>query len=89
MMLDVMEEGTGGSWMANSMRSRLDSGMRRMPPPPPPADGSPPPQFINKDQVLAIEMAEELGAEIPVAKLMENLDESRLYDTYTKYMRGE
>ncbi|MBN2074223.1 MAG: NAD(P)-dependent oxidoreductase [Dehalococcoidales bacterium] len=88
MMLDVMEEGTGGSWMANSMRSRLDSGMRRMPPPPPPADGSPPPQFINKDQVLAIEMAEELGAEIPVARLMENLDESIVYEAYTKYMRG-
>ena len=89
MMLDVMEEGTGGSWMANSMRSRLESGTRRMPPPPPPADGSPPPQFINKDQVLAIEMAEQLGAEIPVAKLMEELDESRLYQAYTKYMRGE
>jgi 3-hydroxyisobutyrate dehydrogenase-like beta-hydroxyacid dehydrogenase len=89
MMLDVMEEGTGGSWMANSMRARLESGMRRMPPPPLPADGSPPPKFINKDQVLAIEMAEELGAEIPVAKLMENLDESTIYETYTKYMRGE
>jgi 3-hydroxyisobutyrate dehydrogenase-like beta-hydroxyacid dehydrogenase len=89
MMLDVMEEGTGGSWMANSMRARLESGMRRMPPPPLPADGSPPPKFINKDQVLAIEMAEELGAEIPVAKLMENLDESTIYETYMKYMRGE
>jgi 3-hydroxyisobutyrate dehydrogenase-like beta-hydroxyacid dehydrogenase len=89
MMLDVMEEGTGGSWMANSMRARIESGVRRMPPPPPPADGSPTQKFINKDQVLAIEMAEELGAEIPVARLMENLDESKVYDTYTKYMRGE
>ncbi len=89
MMLDVMEEGTGGSWMANSMRARLESGMRRIPPPPPPADGSHPPKFINKDQVLAIEMAEELGAEIPVARLMENLDESRVYEAYTRYMRGE
>jgi len=89
MMLDVMEEGTGGSWMANSMRSRLESGMRRMPPPPPSSDGSPPPVFINKDQVLAIEMAEELGAEIPVARLMENLDESKAYEAYTKFMRGE
>jgi 3-hydroxyisobutyrate dehydrogenase-like beta-hydroxyacid dehydrogenase len=89
MMLDVMEEGTGGSWMANSMRTRLESGARRMPLPPPPADGSPPPKFINKDQVLAIEMAEELGAEIPVAKLMENLDESTVYEAYTEYMRDE
>ena len=32
MMLDVMEEGTGGSWMATSMRNRLESGGRRMPP---------------------------------------------------------
>ena len=88
MMLDVMEEGTGGSWMANSMRARLESGVRRMPPPPPPADGSPSAKFINKDQVLAIEMAEELSAEIPVAKLMEELDESEVYDEYTKYMRG-
>ncbi|OGN90965.1 MAG: hypothetical protein A2158_05495, partial [Chloroflexi bacterium RBG_13_46_14] len=88
MMLDVMEEGTGGSWMANSMRSRLESGTRRMPPPPPLTDGSPPPKFINKDQVLAIEMAEEVDAEIPVAKLMENLDESKVYETYTKFMRG-
>ena len=89
MMLDVMEEGTGGSWMANSMRARLESGIRRMPPPPPLADGSPPPRFINKDQVLAIEMAEELGAEIPVARLMENLNESIVYEAYTKFMRGE
>ena len=89
MMLDVMEEGTGGSWMANSMRTRLDSGATRIPMPPPPTDGSPPPQFINKDQVLAIEMAEELGAEIPVAKLMENLDESKAYEAYRKFMRGE
>ena len=89
MMLDVMEEGTGGSWMANSMRARLESGIRRMPPPPPLADGSPPPRFINKDQVLAIEMAEELGAEIPVARLMENLNESTVYEAYTKFMRGE
>jgi 3-hydroxyisobutyrate dehydrogenase-like beta-hydroxyacid dehydrogenase len=89
MMLDVMEEGTGGSWMANSMRARLESGVRRMPPLPSPTDGSPPPKFINKDQVLAIEMAEQLGAEIPVARLMENLDESIVYDEYTKFMRGE
>ena len=89
MMLDVMEEGTGGSWMANSMLNMLNSGRRRMPPPPPPADGSPPPKFINKDQVLAIEMAEQLGAEIPVAKLMEELDESKVYPAYTKDMRGE
>jgi len=33
-------------------------------------------------------MAEELGAEIPIAKLMENLDESKIYETYTKFMRG-
>jgi len=70
------------------MRARLESGMRRMPPPLPPT-GDSPPQFINKDQVLAIEMAEELGAEIPIAKLMENLDESRVYEAYTKFMRGE
>ncbi|MFC1946469.1 NAD(P)-dependent oxidoreductase [Chloroflexota bacterium] len=89
MMLDVMEEGTGGSWMANSMLNMINSGRRRMPPPPPPDDGSPPPKFINKDQVLAIEMAEQLGAEIPVAKLMEELDESIVYEAYTKYMRGE
>ena len=89
MMLDVMEEGTGGSWMANSMRARLESGIRRMPPPLSPTNGSPPPRFINKDQVLAIEMAEELGAEIPVARLMENLNESIVYEAYTKFMRGE
>ncbi|MBN2238448.1 MAG: NAD(P)-dependent oxidoreductase [Dehalococcoidales bacterium] len=89
MMLEVMDEGTGASWMANSMKNMLDSGRRRMPPPPPPSDGSPPPKFINKDQILAIEMAEELGAEIPVARLMEHLDESKVYDTYTRFMRGE
>lgn len=91
MMLDVMEEGTGGSWMATSMRNRLESGGRRVPPPPPPTGGTgaPPPKFINKDQVLAIEMAENLGAQIPVAKLMENLDEAEVYVDYTRFMRGE
>jgi 4-hydroxybutyrate dehydrogenase/sulfolactaldehyde 3-reductase len=89
MMLDVMQEGTGASWMANSMRNRIESGARRMPPPPPPGGDGAPPQFINKDQVLAIEMADGLGAQIPVAKLMENLNESEVYDTYTKFMRGE
>ncbi len=89
MMLDVMQEGTGGSWMANSMRNMLESGRPRMaPPPPPPGDKTTPRQFINKDQILAIELAEEVDAKIPVARLMENLDESALYDAYTKAMRG-
>jgi 3-hydroxyisobutyrate dehydrogenase-like beta-hydroxyacid dehydrogenase len=92
MMLDVMQEGTGGSWMANSMRKSIESGRRRMPPPPPPTSGgaaAPPSKFINKDQVLAIEMAENVKAPIPVARLMEGLDESKIYNAYTKYMRGE
>lgn len=89
MMLDVMQEGTGGSWMANSMRNTLESGRRMAPPPPPPSGaGTPPPKFINKDQILAIEMAEREGAAIPVAKLMEELDEAAVYDAYTRSMRG-
>jgi 3-hydroxyisobutyrate dehydrogenase-like beta-hydroxyacid dehydrogenase len=89
MMLDVMQEGTGGSWMANGMRNRLEAGSpRMMPPQPPPGAKTPQPKFINKDQILAIELAEEVGAKIPIAKLMENLDESVEYDTYTKAMRG-
>jgi 3-hydroxyisobutyrate dehydrogenase len=89
MMLEVMQEGTGGSWMANGMLNMLSAGRPRMaPPPPPPGARTPQPKFINKDQILAIELADAVGAKIPVAKLMENLDESAVYDAYTKAMRG-
>jgi len=87
MMLEVMREGTGDNWMARSISNRLASGMR-MPSPPPPPDGSPPPKFVNKDLVLAREMAEKEGASIPVAKCMDEVEEAVEYDSYTKAMRG-
>ena len=75
--------------MANSLRNVLASGRRRMPRPPKPEGFGVPSKFINKDQVLAIELAENVGAQVPVAKLMEQLDESKVYDAFTKIMRGE
>lgn len=89
MMLDVMQEGTGASWMANSMRSRMASGRRMQLRPPMPLHAESPPTFINKDQILAIELADRVGAKIPIAKLLEQLDEEKLYDTFTTFMRGE
>lgn len=87
MMLEVMEEGTGDSWMGRSMSNRLTSG-RRMPSPTPPPGGSPPPTFVNKDLVLAREMAEKEEASIPVARCMDEVDEAVEYDAYTRAMRG-
>ena len=69
MMLDVMQEGTGTSWMANSLRRRIESGTR-MQFRAIPLSAQSPPAFINKD-------------------LLEQLDAEKLYDTYTKLMKGE
>jgi len=88
MMLDVMQEGTGGSWMANSLRRLLASGRRR-PSLPKMEDSSKPAKFINKDQVLALELADKVGAKVPLARLIENLDEAEAYDSYMSFMRAE
>lgn len=88
MMLEVMKEGTGDSWMARSMANMLASGGMRMAPPPLPPDvKTPPRKFVNKDLVLARELAEEVGASIPVAKCMNELDEAVEYDAYYAAMR--
>ena len=56
--------------------------------PPPPADGkAPSPNLGNKDMVLAMEMAEEVGANIPVAKFMDGLDTAAAYEVYTEEMK--
>jgi len=84
MMLDVMQEGTGASWMANSLRQRLDvPGLpQRFT-----VSNAMPRKFINKDQELAMELAEQVGAQIPLAKLIAQIDEEKVYDAYIKYLR--
>ncbi|NLN07136.1 MAG: NAD(P)-dependent oxidoreductase [Firmicutes bacterium] len=87
MMLDIMHEGTGASWMANSMRNLIASGRRRRLPKM--DDTRKPARFINKDQVLALELAEKVGAKVPLAKLIEQLDEAETYDSFISFMSGE
>ena len=91
MMIDVMNVSTGGSWGLQNMAHMMKSGMRMAPPPRPPASApgvkAPPPKLGNKDMELAMEMAESVGANIPVAKFMDELDTASAYDAYAAAMR--
>lgn len=86
-MIDVMRVSTGSSWVLNNIGHTLKTG-RRMPSPlsPPPGQVAPPP-LGNKDMDLAMEMAEAVGANIPVAKFMETLDTASAYDAISAAMR--
>ena len=88
-MCEIMTVSTGGSWMVQNMGQMLKSGARMGPPPsPPPAPGTqPPPQRMgNKDTELAMEMADAVGAKVPVARFMDNMDMA-VYDAYSDAMR--
>jgi len=88
-MCEVMTVGTGGSWMVENMAKMFKAGMRMAPPPsPPPTPGTQPaPQRMgNKDTELAMEMADAVGAKVPVARFMDELDMA-VYDAYSATMR--
>ena len=53
---------------------------------PPDANARPQIMGLNKDKQLAMEMAEAVGAEVPIARFMDELDPS-LYETYSTAMR--
>ena len=66
--------------------------MRGPAPPRPPVTRTPgakePPQDLGtKDRELAMELAEEVGAETPVTRLMAELDIESIYNAYTAEMR--
>ena len=85
-----MTVGTGGSWMVQNMAKMFKAGMRMAPPPsPPPTPGAQPaPQKMgNKDTWLAMEMADAVGAKVPVARFMDELDMA-VYDAYSDAMSG-
>jgi len=86
-MIDVMQVSTGGSWVLMNMGHMLKSG-RLMPRPPAPPPGQTAPRKLgNKDMDLAIEMADAVGANVPVARFMEELDTGKAYDAYSKKMQ--
>lgn len=89
-MLEAMSVSTGSSWMLKSMAAMRKSGMRMVPPPPLPARApgvkAPPEDIGAKDKRLALEMAEALGAEVPITRFIEKLDTS-VYDAYAATMR--
>ena len=88
-MMEAMTVGTGGSWMLQAMASMRKSGARMAPPPSPPPTppGAKAPENIgSKDKRLAIELAEAVGADIPIAQFLETLDTS-VYDAYSAAMR--
>jgi 3-hydroxyisobutyrate dehydrogenase len=85
-MIDVMLVSTGGSWSLKNMDYMMKSGMRI--PRPSPAEGKPVPRNIgNKDKELAYELAEEVGANVPLSKFMDELDTESVYDAYSALMK--
>ncbi len=89
-MLEAMSVSTGSSWMLKSMAAMRKSGRRMAPPQPPsvraPGAKAPPEDIGAKDKRLALEMAEALGAEVPITRFIEKLDTS-VYDAYAVTMR--
>ena len=89
-MLEAMSVSTGSSWMLKSMAAMRNSGRRMAPPPPPPARApgakAPPEDIGAKDKRLALEMAEALGAKVPITRFLEKLD-TAVYDAYGATMR--
>jgi len=85
-MIDVMIVSTGGCWGLTNMAHTLKSGRQTPRPPTPPPDQTSAP-LGNKDMDLAIEMAERVGANIPVAKFMEKLDTASEYEAISAAMR--
>ena len=85
-MIDVMQVSTGNSWSLMYLGNNLKS-PRRAPRPSPgaPADG--PKISGNKDKLLAIEMAKEVGAQVPVALFTEELDIEKVYEAYSARMK--
>jgi len=86
---EIMSVSTGGSWMVGNMAQTLKSGMRMAPPPsPPPTPGAQAPaqKMGNKDTELAMEMADAVGAKVPVARFMDDIDMA-VYDAYSDAMR--
>ena len=88
-MMEVMSVSTGSSWMLQAMASMRKSGARIAPPPSPPPSppGAKAPEDIgSKDKRLAMELAEAVGADVPIAQFLETLDTS-VYDAYSAVMR--
>jgi 3-hydroxyisobutyrate dehydrogenase-like beta-hydroxyacid dehydrogenase len=85
-MIDVMLVSTGGSWSLKNMDYMMKSGMR-MPRPAPTVDKPVPRNLGNKDKELAYELAEEVGANVPLSKFMDELDTESVYDAYSALMK--
>ena len=78
-MMEAMSVGTGGSWMLETMASMRKSAARMAPspsPPPAPPGGKAPEGIGEKDMRLAIELADEIKADIPITRFMQELDTS-------------
>ena len=88
-MMEAMSVGTGGSWMLEAMASMRKSAARMAPPPsPPPAPpgGKALEGIGEKDMRLAIELADEIKADIPITRFMQELDTS-VFRAYADAMK--
>jgi 3-hydroxyisobutyrate dehydrogenase-like beta-hydroxyacid dehydrogenase len=80
-MIDVMRVSTGDSWGLKNMDFTIKSGMQVLKSTPPSAKIS----FRNlgiTEKQLAIELAEKVGANVPLAKFIQGLDVEAIYDAY-------
>ena len=86
-MVEALSNGRGSTKGLQHMAARLRSLK------PAPASGaitkraSGPGVGMNKDSELALEMAEEIGVNMPIARFMAELDTTSEYEAYSKEMR--
>jgi 3-hydroxyisobutyrate dehydrogenase-like beta-hydroxyacid dehydrogenase len=95
-MVEALSKGLGSTRglqrMAANFKSRGQTAVAKpvvaqAPPARPSGAGIPPPNPLAKDRQLAMEMAEELGADMPIARFINDVDSVSMYKEYSAAMR--
>ena len=95
-MVEALSKGLGSTRglqrMAASLKSRRQTTaakplVAQAPLAQPAGAGVPPPNPLSKDRQLAMEMAEEAGADMPIARFINEVDSNLMYKEYSAAMR--
>jgi len=91
-MIEVMAVSTGGTWALQNQVQMKKLGVKMPAMPRPPAAGGPgagttPRRRVPFELQVAWELAEEVGAQLPVCKFIDELDTASIYDAYSAAQR--